>query len=97
VGCHAARGRRGALLQPVGGAPTASRPTATQARHARAARLCFGQVRVEVADGRAPMAVGAGGRGEARAASERALAGPRRKRGGRAQMNSVVLDLFKLV
>jgi hypothetical protein len=26
-----------------------------------------------------------------------AWAGPRRKRGGRAQMNSMVLDLFKLI
>jgi hypothetical protein len=34
---------------------------------ARVARLCFGQGRAEAADGRAPVAVGVGGRGEARA------------------------------
>jgi hypothetical protein len=43
-------------------------PTATQAQCTRAARLCFGQGRAEAADGWAPVAVGAGGRGEARAA-----------------------------
>jgi hypothetical protein len=32
-------------------APTASRPTATRAQCARAARLCFGQGRAEAADG----------------------------------------------
>jgi hypothetical protein len=35
--------------------------------------------------------------GEARVAHGRTWAGPRRKRGGQAQMNSKVLDLFELV
>jgi hypothetical protein len=38
-------------------APTASRPTATRARRARVARLCFGQGRAEAADGWAPVVV----------------------------------------
>jgi hypothetical protein len=87
-------GKNGEGVRPWGLAPTASRPTATRAQCARAARLCFGQGRAEAADGWAPVAVGAGGRGEARG---RAWAGPRRKRGGQAQMNSMVSNLFKLV
>jgi hypothetical protein len=41
---------RGGATRRGGGTPTVSRPTATQARRARMARLRFGQERAEAAD-----------------------------------------------
>jgi hypothetical protein len=79
-------------------APTVSRPVVTRARRTWTARRCRCSDRgAPDADGRAPMAVRAGGSGEARAVREHEWAGPRRKRGGRAQMNSMTLNLFKLI
>jgi hypothetical protein len=73
-------------------------PTVSRARRTWTARRCRCSDRgAPDADGRAPMAVRAGGSGEARAAREHEWAGPRRKRGGRAQMNSMTLNLFKLI
>jgi hypothetical protein len=71
-------GGRGAWPRPAGGAPTASWPTMTLARRAWAARLCFGQGRAEAADGRTPVAMGAGVRGEVRAAR---VGRPEKKKG----------------
>jgi hypothetical protein len=70
------------------GAPTVTRP-----RRARAARRCSDNGSL------APTWAGPGGSesGEARVAHGCAWAGPRRKRGGRAQMNNKVLHLFKLI
>jgi hypothetical protein len=91
-----ATGRRTALwgLAATGGrrpdrVPTCRDPDATRVSGAS----LFGQRRVG-ADRSGP---GGSKSGEAQVARVRACAGPRRKRGGRAQMNSKVLHLFELV
>jgi hypothetical protein len=86
-GCYVARG---AWLRPVGGILTVSRPAVTQAR---AARRCSDSS-APGADGRAPVVVRVG---RERRETRSAWASPGRKRVGRAQMNSMFLDLFKLI
>jgi hypothetical protein len=98
---------------PWGLAPTGGRcPAAARARRSRATCatrvLPTETERAEASDGWAaaqcraavPLTGGAGLSADverARVARGRAWAGPRRKLGGRAQMNSTVLDLFESV
>jgi hypothetical protein len=83
-GCHVAWG-----LAPTSGRRLDRVPAAARAGGA----LLFGQRRAG-ADARAP---NADGRGSEKREARCAWAGPGRKRVGRAWMNSIVLDLFKLI
>jgi hypothetical protein len=92
-GRHAAQGAWG--LAPTGGrrpnhVPADRGPAAARAGGAP----LFRQWRADAADARAPAV---GGRGSEKREARRAWAGPGRKRVGRALMNIMVLDLFKLI
>jgi hypothetical protein len=91
-GRHAARGAWG--LAPTGGRhPDCVSADCDPAVARAGGTSLFGQ-RHAGADARA---LAIDGRGSEKRESRRAWAGPRRKRGGRAQMNGTVLDLFKLI
>jgi hypothetical protein len=103
---HAEKGRRGAkrLLEP-GGRGEERGGLAVGVPHGAGAAWGLAPTGGRLPDrGPAVTRAGAnarapavGGRGSEKRFARRAWAGPRRKRVGRAHMNSMVLDLFKLI